>query len=364
MRIAVVAPSLDIVGGQSIQAMALCAGLRQARYEVDFVPVNPRFPRGLRWVRRCPYVRTMLNEALYFPSLHRLRRADVVHVFSASYWSFLIAVAPALLAARRFGKRILLNYHSGEARDHLRSSPVARMILRRTPCIAVPSQYLVDVFREFGLLAVEVANIVDLSQFSYRARRPLRPHLVCTRGFHTYYCLDVVIQAFGLVKSEFPDAELDLVGGGSLEPEMRRLVSDLKISGVNFCGVASRQDIGKYYDRADIFINASRLDNMPVSVLEAFAAGTPVISTSPEGIRYLVTDGCTALLCQVGDVRGLAANVVRALRDPELAARLSSNGVEQLRRYDWQRVRQDWLRAYGSLAPVVTEAADKTAAST
>ena len=107
MKIAVVAPSLDIVGGQSIQADALCAGLRRAGYEVDFVPINPRFPQGLGWVRRCPYVRTMLNEALYFPSLHRLRRADVVHVFSASYWSFLIAVAPALLAARRFGKRIL-----------------------------------------------------------------------------------------------------------------------------------------------------------------------------------------------------------------------------------------------------------------
>jgi hypothetical protein len=103
MRIAVVAPSLDIVGGQSIQADALCAGLRRAGYQVDFVPVNPRFPRGLGWVRSLPYARTALNQALYFPSLHRLRQADVVHVFSASYWSFLIAVAPALLAARRFG---------------------------------------------------------------------------------------------------------------------------------------------------------------------------------------------------------------------------------------------------------------------
>jgi len=56
-----------------------------------------------------------------------------------------------------------------------------------------------------------------------------------------------------------------------------------------------RDEIGKYYDRADIFINASRLDNMPVSILEAFASGTPVVSTAPEGMRYLVEHGRTGL---------------------------------------------------------------------
>src|SRR5437773_10455830 len=99
MRIAVVAASLDILGGQSIQAQALCAGLRQAGYEVDFVPINPRFPRGLGWVRRYPYVRTVLNQSLYLPRLHRLRRADVVPVFPASSWSSLTPAAAAPLVA-------------------------------------------------------------------------------------------------------------------------------------------------------------------------------------------------------------------------------------------------------------------------
>ena len=151
MRIAVVAPSLEIVGGQSIQAHALCAGLRQAGYEVDFIPVNPRFPRGLGWVRRWPYARTALNQSLYVPSLRRLRAADVVHVFSASYWSFLIAVAPALLAARRFGKRILLNYHSGEAEDHLaRWGALVHPWLALAHEIVVPSEYLRAVFVRHG----------------------------------------------------------------------------------------------------------------------------------------------------------------------------------------------------------------------
>jgi glycosyltransferase involved in cell wall biosynthesis len=207
------------------------------------------------------------------------------------------------------------------------------------------------VFREFGISAAVVPNIVDLTQFSYRERRPLRPHLVCTRGFHRYYCIDVVVKAFALVQKEFPNAQLDLVGGGTLESEIRQLVAELNIPGVTFCGVASRNEIGKYYDRSDIFINASRLDNMPVSVLEAYASGTPVITTAPEGMRYVVEDGRTGLLSEPGDAHALAANVLRILRDSDLASRLAANGFDRVRQYRWELVREQWLEIYRGLLP-------------
>jgi glycosyltransferase involved in cell wall biosynthesis len=273
-----------------------------------------------------------------------------------------VAVFPAWLVATLRGKKTLINYHSGEARDHLRGSWLARSVLKRAGGVITPSAYLVDVFREFGMRATPVANIVDLSQFSYRTRQPLRPHLVCTRGFHRYYCIDVVVKAFAKVKREYPDAQLDLVGGGPLETEIRRLVSELKLTGVNFCGLASREEIWKYYDRADIFINGSRLDNMPVSVLEAFASGTPVISTSPEGMQYLVEPGRTGMLSEVGAPEALADNVVRVLRDPELARRLSMNAAEELRRYRWATVRENWLAAYRGLVSGQATVAARTAA--
>jgi len=110
---------MEIPGGQAAQARALAAGLRGEGYEVKFIATNPRFSPGLQWLRRCPYARTVLNESLYLSSLLDLRHRDVAHVFSASYWSFVLAPLPAILIARRFGKRIVLNYHSGEAEDHL-----------------------------------------------------------------------------------------------------------------------------------------------------------------------------------------------------------------------------------------------------
>jgi glycosyltransferase involved in cell wall biosynthesis len=362
LRVAIVAPSLRYVGGQSVQADLLARNWEgDPDVQVNFVPVDPLFPIGLRWISGVRFLRTIVRTPFYLAGLWRgLRDADIAHIFSASYSSFVIAPLPAWLIATMLGKKTLIHYHSGEARNHLKKSRLARAVLNRAGRVVSPSGYLVDVFRDFELSAESVPNIIDFSQFTYRDRDPLRPHLVCTRGFHPYYSIDVVIKAFALVKKEYPDAQLDLVGGGTLETEMRRLVSDLKLPDVNFCGVASRSQIGRYYDGADVFINASRLDNMPVSILEAFASGTPVISTSPDGMRYLIEDGRTGLLSQVGDPTALAANVLRVLHDPALAHSLSTNARQELSQYYWGSVREQWLRVYRELLPQAASVVSET----
>jgi glycosyltransferase involved in cell wall biosynthesis len=118
---------------------------------------------------------------------------------------------------------------------------------------------------------------------------------------------------------------------------------------VNFVGVVSRAEIGEVYDKADIFVNASSLDNMPVSVLEAFASGTPVVSTAPEGMRYLVEHERTGLLSPQGDAAPLAENILRLLKDDELSSRLAASAYDESRRYRWTTVREQWLSAYRTL---------------
>jgi glycosyltransferase involved in cell wall biosynthesis len=358
LRVSIVAPSLRYVGGQSAQAdLLLRHWQNDPDIDISFLAVDPPLPRILAWAERIPGLRTILREPIYFGRLWQgLKDVDVAHIFSAAYWSFLLAPAPAWFLARWSfakgkprGARTLINYHSGEARDHLQRFRSAKFVLSRVDKIVVPSGYLVDVFGEFGLPASPVPNIVDLSQFRYRERNPLRPHLVCTRGFSRYYSVDVVVRAFAEIKKQYPEAKLDLVGNGPLEGDVRKLVADLNLTGINFAGVASRQEIGQYYDQADIFINASWLDNMPLSVIEAFASGTPVVTTSPECMPYLVEHERTGLLSQVGDEKALAANVVRLLRDPALAARLAQNAHDESRKYTWEAVREQWLNTYRGL---------------
>ncbi len=352
LKVGIVAPSLRYVGGQSVQAdLLMRCWQNDDAVEPKFIAVDPPLPPGFGWAQELRGIRTALREPVYFRNLWReLENVDIAHVFSASYWSFLLSPAPAWLVAKLRTKKILINYHSGEAREHLQRFRSAKFVLARADGIVVPSSYLVGVFREFGLPTSVVPNVIDLAQFRYRERNPLRPHLVCTRGFSAYYSVNVVVRAFAEVQKEYPNALLDLVGNGPLETDVRRLVAELKLINVNFTGVAPHSEIGRYYDQADIFINASWLDNMPLSVIEAFAAGTPVVSTSPEAMPYLVEHGRTGLLSPVGDERALASNVVRLLRQPALAAALARNAYEDALKYSWKVVREQWLAIYQAVA--------------
>ncbi len=351
VHVAIVAPSLRMMGGQAVQADLLARHWQEdPAISLQFIPINPEFPRWLSWVEKVPYLRTLLRAPLYLAALWRgTRDVDIVHIFSASYWSFLLAPAPAWLVARLRGKRTLINYRSAEAPDHLKHWRTALPVLRRADQLVVPSGYLADVFRGYGLQARIVPNMADLSQFSYRPRQALKPNLVCTRAFEAYYGVDLVVRAFAEVQKEFPEARLCLVGEGSLRHKISALVDELKVANVEFVGKVSRDSIGRFYDQADIFINASWLDNMPGSVLEAFASGTPVVSTAPEGIRYIVEHERTGLLCSPGDWRALAEHVIRLLRQPDLASRLALNAHKESERYRWEAVRAQWLEVYQSL---------------
>ena len=317
--------------------------------EAHFIPIDPVLPRTISWVEQLRGIRTVVRQPFYWASLWRgTHDVEGVHVFSASYWAFLLAPLPAWIVARLRGKKTLINYHSGEARDHLRRSRLAVALLRHTDALVVPSAFLVSVFREFGLDARAVPNIVDLTQFRYRIRHPLRPRLVCTRGFHPYYSPDVVVRAFAEIKKSVPEASLCLAGQGPLENKIRAMVRSMHLSGVSFAGAVPHQEISRLYDEADIFINASWVDNMPLSLLEAFACGTPVVTTAPEGIRYMVEHERTGLLSEPGDWNGLANNVVRLLGNPDLASSLAENALQESERYAWERVRTQWLDVYRS----------------
>src|SRR5438552_4956062 len=133
LNIAIVAPSMAILGGQDVQAARL---LRSWRDNPDvhawLVPINPMPLAPFGWMVRVKYLRTATTQLIYWPLLIKeLRKADLVHVFSASYFSFLLAPLPAVLIAKVLGKPVVMNYRSGEAPDHLGRSAIARATLRR-----------------------------------------------------------------------------------------------------------------------------------------------------------------------------------------------------------------------------------------
>jgi glycosyltransferase involved in cell wall biosynthesis len=285
----------------------------------------------------------VVNQALYLPGLLRLARADVAHVFSASFWSFLLAPVPAMVVAKAFGVRVVLHYHSGEAAAHLGAwGALVHPWLRLADRIVVPSDYLADVFAVHGHRAEVIRNVVDLARFAYHERTPLQPRLISTRNLEPYYRVDVVLEAFARVRAEVHGATLTVAGYGSEEPRLRRLAGD----GVRFVGKVDPESMPALLRDADIFVNASVVDNQPVSILEAFAAGLPVVSTPTGDIAAMVRHDETGLIVPPLDSGALAAAVLGLLRQPDRAARLARRARGEITRYTWSAVGAQWASAY------------------
>jgi L-malate glycosyltransferase len=357
LRILLVAPSIRYVGGQAVQARRLQAHLQsEAWADVAILPVDPALPAPFDRMQKIKYLRTFVTSIAYVVSLLRtVWRYDVIHAFSASYWSFLLAPVPAMLVGRLFGKRVIINYRSGEAHDHLtRWGWHAIPLLKLAHEIVVPSGYLVAVFREFGLAAVSVPNFLELDALPYRRRDSLQPKMLSNRNFEAHYNVSTVLRAFAIIQDQKPDASLDVVGDGPLRTELRALAESLLLKNVHFHGSVQPEQMSHFYDRADVYLNAPLIDNMPNSVIEAFAMGLPVVSSDAGGIPYVVRTEENGLLVPSGDASALACAALRMLDDPQLATRLTECARhEATSKYCWSAVRDGWHRTYTGATPVV-----------
>ena len=351
LEVAIVAPSLDILGGEAVQAERLLRAWRgDPDIEARLIPINPLPGRLLRRLGNVRYARAFASELAYLPLLVRqVAAADVVHVFSRAYFWFLLAPLPAIATARAFGRPVVLHYHNGEAPDHLKRSPVARAALARVNRIVVPSRYLADVLGQCGLATSIVPNVIDLERFSFRVRDPLRPRLLSTRNLHALYNVECTLRAFQLVQRRRPDASLTVLGSGSRERALRLMAEALRLSNVRFVGRVPHDTMPGYYADHDVYIQSPDVDNMPNSVIEAFASGLPVVSTDAGGIPKMLTDGEHGFLAPVNDHEALARHVLRLLDEPEAARRIVGAARRASEAYTWTHVRGEWLHLYQSL---------------
>ena len=351
LRILVVAPSMDMIGGQSIQANLITQGMRDEPFlQMTFQPINPRLPRALRPIQKVKYARTLPTVSLYCAQLLKaMRQCDIVHVFSAAYLSFLLTPTPAIYFARYLRKPVVLNYHSGEAEDHLTRWPSAVRTLRLADRIVVPSDYLVHVFNRFGLQARTVFNAVDLSTFKFRVRTNPRPAFLVNRSFESHYNVACVLRAFALIQRRLPDASLTVAGEGPQSEYLQRLASDLELRNIRFSGRVPPMQMPAMYDENDIWLNASDVDNMPLSILEAYACGLAVVTTNAGGIPYIVKDKRTGRLVERGDAESLAEKALEVAGHPALFAELTRNGRAECEKYTWDSAKQGWMALYSEL---------------
>jgi glycosyltransferase involved in cell wall biosynthesis len=359
-RVGVVGPLPPPSGGMANQCEQLVRLLNAEGTSVQLVCTNAPYRPAL--AGRVPVLRAGVRLLPYLLRLWRTAgRVDVLHVFANSGWAWHLCVLPALLIARLRGVRVIVNYRGGNADTFFATAPahVLKMLSGATLRVT-PSAYLLRVFRKHGLDAEVIPNIVDLSRFRPAAfRDPLdEPHLIVTRNLEKIYDIPTAIRAFRRVRDSYPTARMTIAGSGPELAALQAVVDGFGLSKqVRFAGRIDNAEMAALYASADCMLNPSTVDNMPISVLEAFASGVPVVSTDAGGIPDLVEDGVSGLLVPVGDDAAMARGVVDLLRRRERAQALRQAGLREAQRYAWPEVSRLWLDAYRRVASARSGAA-------
>lgn len=207
------------------------------------------------------------------------------------------------------------------------------------------SAYLQQQLQAKGLKTELVENHIELRNYPFMQRELLSPRLLWVRAFHQTYNPPMAVSVLASLLKDGIDATLTMVGpelDGSMQQCKELAKQEDVYERITFTGKLSKQEWTKLSQDADVFINTTNYDNLPVSVIEAMALGMPVVSTNAGGVPFLIKNRENGLLVDVSDVEGMKKAVQLLLVNKNLAAKLSAGARETAAAYDWQVLKCKW----------------------
>lgn len=272
---------------------------------------------------------TAVGALLRFGFLLLRHREGILHVHGASRASFW-RKAPFMVLARAAGWPVVFHLHGGGFARFVKScGPRARALVRHFLDHAAAIVVVSDRWEAWMREATSNRNIVTIPnpvRFRPQAVAGRGGALIvfcgrCEEGKGVYELLEATASLVPLL----PEVRLELAGDGELDRVERR-ASELGIRAhVHLPGWVDSDRRDALLARASVFVLPSHAEGLPVALLEAMAAGCPVVATKVGGIPDLVTDGVDGLLVPPRDPVALAAAIRRVLTDPALALRLGGN---------------------------------------
>ena len=343
------------IGGPSVHVILLTAGLRDRGYETRLVVgleearegdlVDLAIEKGVPIHRLAALGREIrpLSDLRAFWALFRLMRRfrpAVVHTHSAK------AGLLGRLAARLSGVPVVVHtFHGHVLRGYFGPLESAlfkhleKALGRRTHVLLAVSEAVKQDLVALGVARAEKIRVIPLGLELERLSGELpRGGLRREAGFPDgaplvgavgrlvpVKDLGTFLAAAVLVRKSLPEVRFAIVGDGEARTSLQEEAARLGLSGVAFFH-GWRRDMAAVFGDLDVVVNSSRNEGTPVALIEALAAGLPVVATRVGGTPDLLGDGARGLLVPAGDPAALAAAVLATLREPEAARRRAREG--------------------------------------
>ncbi len=212
-----------------------------------------------------------------------------------------------------------------------------------------------------------IPNGMDVERFEKAAPRPKAMDrdkiniLFVGRMGEKRKGLRYLLGAYSMLKWEYPDLRLVVVGSGEPDTSSYLLMGERALTDVVFTGPVSDEDLPGYYQAADIFCSpATGKESFGYVLIEAMASGTPVAATAIPGFLSVMKDGEHGFLVEPKSEESIAEALRKLIADPALRERFGSAGRLNARTYRWERLAEDMLKYYRAIlerAPAPTGAA-------
>ena len=348
-------------GGQS-QVLTTVMGLRSLGHRTLLVAhsdgeLRQRAKEGLDLLALAPKTEMDLTAAWRLSRILKQLKPDIVHAHDphgvamaglALSMSTQLA-KPPLVAARRVD-------------FHLRGSSLSRWKYRQVDCFLCASEAIRQMLIGDGVPAARAVTVhegIDLERVEAAPPANLHaelwlPHqapivgnvaaLVAHKGQRH------LVEAARLVLPQVPDARFVIAGEGELRPALERQIKDHHLE-KHVLLAGFRPDVLSLHKAFDIFVMSSVTEGLGTSLLDAMAAGKPVVATTAGGIPEVVVDGETGFLVPPRDHDAMAGAIVTLLKDDALRQRMGEAGRARVRRiFSADRMVQDTLRVYQRVA--------------
>jgi len=254
----------------------------------------------------------------------------------------------AILYGFLLKKRVVAVLHNGGMPRFVNSRPRwAHFILSKPDVLITPHQFLFESLSELGYhIDGIIPNFIELDNYIYRVRNPLNPKFLYMRGLNPVYNPEMALNVFALVQQEYPQAVLTVAGSdkGYLST-CQELALKLNLHNIDFLGIVPKGDLPELFNKHDIYIQTNREDNMPISLIEAWASGLPVIATNVGGIPYLVKDGVDGILVESENSNAMAKKCIELLDNPVKANSMAMQGRLRAQELTWENVASAWKKA-------------------
>ena len=362
------------VGGPARLAMVMAKTLPARGYEFDLLTGTESADEGRltdgMTVQTIPGLQQPisplhdLRAARALGSRLREARPDVVHTHTAK------AGALGRRAARKAGVPVVVHTFHGHVLDGYFSGPMTRLITgaerrmaRRTDALVAVSPEIRDELLALGIgrpeqwrlipLGLDLHDLVVSKPDRVAARRSLglpdQGPIVGTVGrLVEIKDIDCFLSAAASVAASVPDATFVIAGDGALRDRLKSRASSLLGNRVRFTGWVF--DLPILYAAMDIVVLTSKNEGTPTTLIEAGAAGRPVVATSVGGVPHVVQDGVTGLLVPPSDPAAVAAMITKLLHDEPLADSLGDAAREHVTgRFGAERAADETAALYSEL---------------